>query len=131
MKKIILVITMLMSAIGFAQTQQEMNVDAYDQYKKVDKELNIVYDQILKKYKADKLFIKKLKISQNYWIKFRDAEIEARYPEVDKQYNYGSVYPMCENGFAAEKTKQRIKELRVWLDGIEEGDVCTGSVKIR
>ena len=29
-----------------------------------------------------------------------------------------------------ELTKSRIKTLKVWLDGIEEGDVCSGSVKI-
>ena len=37
---------------------------------------------------------------------------------------------MCEASYLDELTKSRIKTLKVWLDGIEEGDVCSGSVKI-
>lgn len=128
MKKIFLTILIIISATVFAQTQTEMNIDSYNQYLKTDKELNLIYKQVLKKYSSDTLFIKKLKISQNYWIKFRDAEIEARFPEEDKQLNYGTVYPMCVNVFAEEKTKIRIKELKVWLYGEDDGNVCSGSV---
>ena len=128
MKKIFLTILIIISATVFAQTQTEMNIDSYNQYLKTDKELNLIYKQVLKKYSSDTLFIKKLKISQNYWIKFRDAEIEARFPEEDKQLNYGTVYPMCVNAFAEEKTKIRIKELKVWLYGEDDGNVCSGSV---
>lgn len=129
MKRIFSAILILISVVIFAQTQVEMNIDSYNQYVKTDKELNLVYNQILKKYKSDPSFIKKLKISQNYWIKFRDAEIEAKFPETDKLLNYGSIYPVCVNTFAEEKTKTRIKELQVWLSGATEGEMCNGSVK--
>lgn len=112
---------------NFFSTQTDMNNQAYQEWKKADDELNKVYSQILKKYKDDKVFIAKFKKAELAWIKFKDAEIEAIYPEEDKMHNYGSVYPMCVNGIATEMTQQRTKELKLWLKGIEEGDVCAGS----
>lgn len=47
----------------------------------------------------------------------------------NKQPKYGSVYPMCAALFLKELTEERTEKLRVWLNGIEEGDVCSGSVK--
>ena len=76
---------MVLSVLSFAQTQTEMNIESYNQYLKVDKELNVVYNQILKKYSSDKVFLKKLKISQNLWVKFRDAEAEAKEAAAEKQ----------------------------------------------
>lgn len=111
----------------FAQTQTEMNNTAYLNYKKADEQLNSVYSQILKKYKDDKVFIVKLQKAELAWIKFRDAEIEAIYPEEDKLRNYGTVYPMCVNKILTKMTQQRLKELKLWLTGIQEGEVCAGS----
>ena len=78
MKKLAIIFSLILSILSFAQTQTEMNIESYNQYLKVDKELNVVYNQILKKYSSDKVFLKKLKISQNLWVKFRDAEAEAK-----------------------------------------------------
>lgn len=111
------------------QTQGDMNNQASREYSKADKELNKVYNRVLEKYKDDKVFIAKFKKAELAWIKFKDAELEAIYPEPykDNMVNYGSVYPMCVNDIAAEMTKERIKQLKLWLTGIEEGDVCAGS----
>ena len=49
MKQIILTIFMFLPLIGFTQTQTEMNIEAAKDYQKVDKELNSVYQQIMKK----------------------------------------------------------------------------------
>ena len=106
-----------------------MNIDSYNQYLKVDKELNVVYQKILKKYSTDTLFLKKLKIAQNLWIKFRDAEAEAKFPAEDKKYEYGSIFPICYNSFLEELTRKRILELKKWLNGYDDGNVCNGSVK--
>jgi len=113
--------------IDSAQTQAGMDEQTYQEFKKNDDELNKVYNQILKKYKEDKVFIAKLQKAELAWIKYRDAEIEAIYPEEDKMHNYGTVYPMCVNGILTEMTQQRIKELRLWLKGMQEGEVCAGS----
>lgn len=109
------------------QTQADMNKQAYQEFKKADDELNRVYSQILNKYKNDKIFISKLQKAELAWIKYRDAEIEAIYPEEDKMLNYGTSYPVCVNLALLEMTKYRTKELKLWLKGIQEGEVCAGS----
>lgn len=119
----------MLDSFAFAQTQAEMNKTAYDNYVKADKQLNSVYGQILKKYAKDQVFLKKLKVAQNLWIKFRDAEVQMKYPEDDAKYHYGSVYPMCYNIYLQQLTEQRINDLKVWLTGYDDGDVCNGSVK--
>ncbi len=117
-----------------AQTQLELNSCADAEYAAADSELNRVYKSILEKYKQDPKFIAKLRAAQREWLKYRDAEFEAKFPHADEgktiQY-YGSVFPMCAAQYRAELTRERIDKLRVWLDGIEEGDVCTGSVDIK
>ncbi len=110
-----------------AQTQAEMTADAGGRYLKADKKLNEVYQQILKEYSSDTGFIRNLKISQRIWIQFRDAEVSVKYP--DRPEGYGSVEPMCRYEYLEELTQDRIKTLQEWIDGIEEGDVCAGSVK--
>lgn len=114
-----------------AQTQLEINEQACQEYAKKDKELNNVYEQILKSYKADTLFISKLKIAQRAWIAFRDAHLEALYPATDKRVEYGSIYPTCRCNELATITAQRTKELKRWLNGVEEGDTCSGSIKVK
>jgi len=131
MKKylIILFITIFQN-ISFAQTQLEMNEDAYNNYLKTDKELNITYQKIIKQYKDDKEFTKNLKISQKIWIQFRDAEMKMKFPDREDGF-YGSIHPMCWSNYLEKLTTIRIKQLKIWLTGIEEGDACSGSVKIK
>jgi uncharacterized protein YecT (DUF1311 family) len=114
-----------------AQTQSEMNEEAYNQYTMVDEKLNEVYQNIRKEYKNDTLFLDNLKKTQRIWITYRDAELEMKYPKSDKSFNYGSVYPLCKFLFLKNITEERIKTLQVWLNGIDEGEVCLGSVKMK
>ncbi len=120
----------LLTNLSFSQTQLEMNTQAGANYEKADKELNSSYTKILKEYKSDTAFIKNLKASQNIWIKFRDAEMKMKYPDREPGY-YGSIQPVCWYNYLEELTKKRIKELKTWLTGIEEGDSCSGSVKTK
>ncbi|MEO7308370.1 MAG: lysozyme inhibitor LprI family protein [Ferruginibacter sp.] len=131
MTKIILT-TLFCIAINFsfAQTQGELNQNAQKKYKKAETEINGVYQRILKEYSSDQVFIKNLKIAQRLWIQFRDAEMKARFPDRYAGY-YGSAQPMCWSMYLTELTEERINKLKVWLTGIEEGDICSGSVKIK
>jgi len=115
---------------GFCQTQSDLNNDAAESYKKADIELNNIYKAILSEYKTDTHFIKNFKASQRIWITFRDAELKMKYPETEPGY-YGSVYPMCVSIYLETLTLERVKTLQQWIDGIEEGDVCNGSVKVK
>jgi uncharacterized protein YecT (DUF1311 family) len=112
-----------------AQTQADLDQQSCGQLRKADASLNATYSKILKEYGNDAQFISKLKAAQRAWLAFRDAELEARFPKADKQADYGTVYPMCRCTQLQELTEQRTKELRTWLDGIPEGDVCAGSVR--
>ena len=125
-----ILILAFISNISFGQTQSEMNQDANNKFIKADKELNAVYNKILKEYSSDKEFIKNLKMAQKFWIQFRDAEIKMKYPDREVGY-YGSIQPMCWSFYKTELTEERTKKLKIWLIGIEEGDNCSGSVKTK
>jgi len=113
----------------FGQTQVEMNTKAKAKYEKVDKGLNQVYQKLLQDYKSDTVFIKSMKEAQRQWIKFRDAQVKMKYPPYQDADE--SVLPMCRNYYLTELTNNRIKELKQWIDGVEEGDVCSGSIKLK
>lgn len=114
-----------------ANTQSELNECAASDLDSTDKELNRVYHQILKKYADDPVFITKFKAAQRAWLQFRDAELAAVYPHDSEPTQYGSVFPMCHSGEKARITFLRVKELKRWAEGIDEGEVCAGSVKFK
>ena len=130
MKYILTIIISFIYLTGFSQTQTDMNKDAFGSNKKADKELNETYKTILSMYKSDTVFIKNLKASQRIWIVFRDAELKVKFPETEPRY-YGSVYPMCVSSYLEKLTRERITTLKEWIDGIDEGDACKGSVRIK
>ena len=115
---------------AFGQTQLEMNQEEQSKDLKADKEINLVYNQILKEYKSDTEFIKNFKTAQRIWVQFRDAEMKSKYPDREQGY-YGSIHPLCWTVYLRDLTEERTNKLRVWLTGIEEGDACSGSVKMK
>jgi len=112
------------------QTQFEMNQEACGRHKQADAELNRIYQQVLRGYAGDKNFIRKMKIAQRAWVTFRDAHLDSIYPDPDPR-SYGSVNPMCRCIILERLTEDRIKALREWADGVQEGDVCAGSMKFK
>jgi uncharacterized protein YecT (DUF1311 family) len=113
-----------------AQTQGEMNQDAAGEFKAADKELNAIYQQILEDYADDDVFLANLKEAQRCWIDFRDAQLKMKYPDREPGY-YGSIQPVCEMTYLTELTQDRIKTLNVWIEGVEEGNLCGGTVKVK
>ncbi|MDR6566165.1 Protein of unknown function [Chitinophaga ginsengisegetis] len=127
MKSLVLFLLLVTGSMAaFSQSQSELNKQAGQEYKEADKKLNDIYQLILKDYAANKAFIKNLKDAQRIWIQFRDAQVQAMYPAAAK--SYGSAFPMCRAGYLTELTNQRTEALRVWLNGLPQGDVCTGSI---
>jgi uncharacterized protein YecT (DUF1311 family) len=131
MKLTMILFILLFSIDSFSQTQLEMNSDSYHIYEDADKELNLVYQQILKDYANDSLFISKLKISQRIWVKFRDAELEMKFPEEEKRVVYGSMYPMCESSYLKRLTIARTEKLKEWLKQPLKHVGCNGSIMFR
>lgn len=125
-----LLLLMLLPTSILAQTQAEIDRKACDEYRRADAELNRVYQQVLTEYKTDSLFVDKLRGAQRAWLRYRDAQLEALYPARDPQRAYGSVYPMCRCQALTALTLERTEVLRRWIMGVEEGDVCSGSIRI-
>jgi|GEM_PF-3168404 len=94
------------------------------------KEMAQVYQQVLQRYAADTQFITKLQAAQAAWSAYFDAEMAALYPDPRGAGAYGSTFPSCNAGAAAELIERRTQELRRWLDGAQPGDVCAGSIHI-
>jgi uncharacterized protein YecT (DUF1311 family) len=128
MNRIHLILFLIFNLNSFSQTQAEMNKEAYAEFNESDKRLNEIYKTILLKYKTDTIFVENLKKSQRIWIRFRNAEMEMKYPN-DPKKSYGSIYPTCRAFYLKEITDNRIKTLNIWVRGIEEGEVCLGSVR--
>lgn len=130
MKTLILLLSLTISVQGFSQSQSDLGKTSMQSLQKADKELNAIYQKILTSYKSDAPFIKNLKAAQKVWIQFRDAEMKMKYPDRGLGY-YGSSLPMCKADYQTALIRDRIATLQEWIDGVEEGDVCAGSVKVR
>ncbi len=112
---------------GLDGTQAELNQKAYQELKRADAKLNEIYKQIFVEYKRNKLFLAKLTQAESAWLKYRDAQLEARFPGANKQELYGSAYPMSYYLEQAAMTWERVKELNRWLTEPAEGDIGNGS----
>lgn len=108
-----------------ATTQSELNTCATRALDSADVDLNRVYQQLLKKHAVQKTFIKKLKLAQEAWLKFRDAHIESFYPELneDQLRAEGTIYSMCKVMENTRLTIERTEELKRMLNP-KEGDIC-------
>jgi uncharacterized protein YecT (DUF1311 family) len=114
MKKLLLILMLVLpTAVIYSQTQTEMNAAAAADYAKADKELNKVYQQIMKKYAKDALFIKHMKGAQQAWVNFRDAEFRRQFPKfMNGQKEYGTMFSLDRSTFLTELTEARTKTLK-------------------
>ncbi|MVN92325.1 lysozyme inhibitor LprI family protein [Mucilaginibacter aquatilis] len=122
---ILIAILTTFSHTAVAQSQATMTADANKKYQQADKELNTVFAQIVKEYSKKPFFVRKMKAAQRLWIKLRNADLTARFPDAG-----GSSAAMCKAFYLENVTRERTKYLRAWITGIPEGDVCSGSIKI-
>lgn len=130
-RKIIFALLITSSFIGFSQTQTEMNINSYEELKKIELELNQVYQKVLIEYSTDIKFIENFKKAHILWIKSRDADLEMKFPKKDKRLNYGSMYSLCANTIIKKETKKRIEKLKEWLNSVPKGEGCRGSIRMR
>jgi uncharacterized protein YecT (DUF1311 family) len=92
-----------------AQTQAELNQCAELSAKRADRELNQVYQQVLKKQTPElsSLLVK----AEEDWIKYRDASCTFS----RQRFAGGSAAPMVHGFCIARLTKQRTEELEGYL----------------
>ncbi|MDO3388733.1 lysozyme inhibitor LprI family protein [Gilvimarinus sp. SDUM040013] len=111
-----------------AYTQGAMNACAGAEAGGARERLEHTVTMLKQAYRDDEVFIKALMRSQLLFEKSLEADTYLKYPNRDPNA-YGSVYPMCQNAYQTGLIEQRIAFLQQWLDGVEEGDVCSGSIK--
>ena len=84
--------------------------------KEWDKELNIVYQKIMKV--ADPVTKNKLRNAQRAWIKFRDSEVEKSY--YTNNPNVGSIGVLFSLNTAAKLTEERAVQLAEMYDALDK-----------
>ena len=95
-----------------------------------DLEMISVHKEIMTKYKSEERFLKRLQDAQVYWTQYKDRHIRSLYP-LDKKYyevNYGNTYNQCKCKEATRLTQLRVKELRVWHEGSDQGECPTSII---
>jgi uncharacterized protein YecT (DUF1311 family) len=109
-----------------AGTQLEMTACAADDLKTADEDLNRVYRALLEKQKDNKPFTEKLRIAQDAWIAFRNAELDAIYAckDADARVCWGSMLAMCQADRQAKMTRERTKRLKELLETGPPADDC-------
>jgi len=93
-----------------AQTQFEMNMEAAENYKKADAELNQTYKELMKKLDENAKSL--LKKAQLDWIKYRDSHCAFE----GQLYEGGSAQPMAISMCLETVTRTRTQELQVSLE---------------
>jgi len=97
---------------SFAQSQNEMTQQAWAEFDKADKQLNDVYQKVLKSMDDD-IAKQKLVTAQKAWIKFRDAQAEV---DADSERG-GSLANQILAESETEMTKVRTEQLKKYLAG--------------
>jgi uncharacterized protein YecT (DUF1311 family) len=94
------------------------------EYKQQDQLMNTLYQRVLKSYEPK--YAGAFRKAQVAWLGFRDAEADA--------FSALAAATNVENtrvGKLAARTAERNSELKQWISGVEEGDVCAGSLPVR
>lgn len=97
-------------------TQGDMNATAAENYYNWDGELNKVWEELERKMNEGQMNL--LRKEESQWISFRDAVVE----KSGKQAEGGSMQPCLEYTTASELTKNRIKDLLMFLYEIARKD---------
>jgi uncharacterized protein YecT (DUF1311 family) len=98
-----------------ANTQTAMHICASEELRRVDTELNDVYEKVLSAAAADVASVEKIKIMERAWIAYRDAYLDATYPAKDKLAVYGSTFLAEVNLLQASLTQRQISALKELL----------------
>lgn len=95
--------------IGFSQTNAEMKEQSSNRLNKFDKELNIVYQKIMKNNSGIKK--ENIRKAQIAWLKFRDLHCLCE----SKEHEGGSLESLIYIECLAIMTEERVKQLKIFL----------------
>ena len=112
MKNIIILTLFLcfINVVSLGQTQMEMNQQASTSNKKADAKMALIYKKVQKETLSD--IDKKLLLdAQRTWIKYKEAYCKS----ASASYAGGSIQPLIYFNCLTEITKERIKQLNIYL----------------
>jgi len=109
-------------------SQMGMNECASLRAKEAETEMLDTLRQIRLRYAKDARFLEALERAQVEWLRFRTAEMDALFPEPEKQAAYGTMYGTCAASQQQRLIRLRTAELRLWLEGAPETRGCSGSL---
>lgn len=119
-------------SVASAQCQAELNEQMGRDLQDAEAVMAATLASIQRLYAEDAQFLHCLAESQRAWEVYRDRQLAMIFPyKDDPNVSYGTVFPMCWAIWKARLTMQRITELKLWVDGIKEGDVCRGSIRVQ
>jgi len=120
---IVLIISAISSSVSIAQyskdfdacskkanTQDEMHVCASEEALRADREMNITYRQVLATVSNEQAAAE-IRASQEAWMAYRDAYMQAMFPADDKIAEYGTLFFLEVNLVRADLTRQHTREL--------------------
>ncbi len=110
-----------------ATTQATITAQACNELKKTSGEMEQLRQTILKNHRGNTRFIAAFNKAQTAWLAYRDAHLEALYPQAPA--SYGTSHAMCRCLVLNLMTQERIETIRKWLIPASEGDVCAGSLR--
>ena len=92
----------------------DIQLTAYQEYKKAEGELDKLYNQILKEYSDEPFFKSKIEKVELAWLDFKEAQLDFLFPgeeDVIGEVNSTMYYWLS----MKELTEARITLLRIWL----------------
>ena len=94
-----------MGVFAFGQTNAEMKEQANKRFAKADKELNVVYKQLMAEVKSNKKHQQKIISAQRLWLKFRDLHCECESQNHEGGSLESLIYTECLTGLTLQRTK--------------------------
>ncbi len=98
-----------------ATSQMAMTTCAAEELMRAEHGLNIVYAKLIHAVVGRPDTLSKVRMAERAWIAYRDAYMEAMYPAMNKQAEYGSIYPMEADLALADLTRKQTVALTYLL----------------
>ena len=109
-KNISIIFLLLLSPICWGQTQQEMNNQAFMEYKSSDSEMAKLYKTVMNRLTTKKEKDMLLN-AQRAWIKYKETHCTA----LANQYEGGSIMPLIYYGCLGQLTDERKAQLKEYM----------------
>ena len=128
--KIVLILPLFLLVFSLYCNSQDYKLE----YQKAQVKLESLNKELHSIYKKNPAFLRALDENIKAWNWYKQTQFDLQFPNADTAANpkatYGSIYPTCANHILLDLTNKRIESLQPWLKGVNEGELCAGSIKI-